>query len=100
MKARAARFALTLLAAGPAIAEPPGLPPELVQAFTFTRIEPVPEPDAIPIYTEATGSASSEVWDKMGNGERVVRNVTRPTLTPVLPEPGKATGAAVIGGTS
>ena len=96
MKARWAVFALALFTAGSALAEPPGLPAELVKAFTFTRIDPVPEPDAVPIYTEATGSASSEVWDKMGNGERVVRNVTRPTLTPVLPEAGKATGAAVI----
>jgi acetyl esterase/lipase len=96
MKARAAVFALALLTAAPVLAEPPGLPAELVKAFTFTRIDPVPEPNAVPIYTEATGSASSEVWDKMGNGERVVRNVTRPTLTPVLPGPGKATGAAVI----
>ena len=29
-------------------------------------------------------------------GQRIVRNVTRPTITPFLPAPGKATGAAVI----
>lgn len=31
------------------------------------------------------------MWD-----QRVVRNVTQPTLTPVLPEKGKANGTAVI----
>lgn len=32
----------------------------------------------------------------MSSGQRIVRNVTRPTITPFLPEPSKATGAAVI----
>lgn len=55
------------------------------------------EPDAIPLYGQATpGSASSETWVKYNEVHSVVRNVTRPTLTPFLPEPGKATGAAVI----
>jgi acetyl esterase/lipase len=96
MKVRAVILGLTLLTAAPAGADVPGVPPELVKAFTFTRIDPVPEPKAMPLYAEATGSPSTEIWDKMGNGERVVRNVTRPMLTPVLPEPGKATGAAVL----
>ena len=96
MKVRAAILAIAMLSTAPAAAEAPGIPPEVMKAFTFTRIDPVPEPTAIPLYTEATGTPSSEIWDRMGNGERVVRNVTRPMLTPVLPEPGKATGAAVI----
>ena len=54
------------------------------------------EPDAIPLYGAQTpGSAASEVWGAMGPGVLGVRNVTRPTLTPVLPDPAKATGAAV-----
>jgi dienelactone hydrolase len=55
------------------------------------------EPDAIPLYGDKTpGSASTEVWSLNGGTWLGVRNVTRPTLTPVLPKKGKATGAAVI----
>jgi acetyl esterase/lipase len=39
--------------------------------------------------------ARAEVWNRMW-GQVMVRNVTRPTLTPVLPASGKASGAAVI----
>ena len=69
-----------------------GAPAEI----SFTRIPAVPEPDAIPLYPQPLGSASTEVWDKIYFGFRVVRNVTRPTLTPVLPPSGKGTGAAVV----
>ncbi|WP_140420619.1 alpha/beta hydrolase [Novosphingobium sp. B 225] len=55
------------------------------------------EPGAIPLYGDQTpGSASSEVWGLMGGRVLGVRNVTRPTLTPVLPARGKANGAAVV----
>lgn len=54
------------------------------------------EPDAIPLYGDRTpGRTASEVWNGPA-AHRMVRNVTRPTLTPVLPEAAKATGAAVI----
>jgi acetyl esterase/lipase len=54
------------------------------------------DPDAIPLYAgDEVGSAGNEVWTRLGP-MTVVRNVTRPTLTPVLPIPDKATGAAVI----
>lgn len=54
------------------------------------------DPDAIPLYSgDNVGSAGDELWTKLGS-MTVVRNVTRPTLTPILPLPGKATGAAVI----
>jgi acetyl esterase/lipase len=53
------------------------------------------EPNAIPLYGDRVGSAGDEVWTRIGP-MTVVRNVTRPTLTPILPAPGKATGAAVI----
>ena len=65
-------------------------------AISFTRIPKVPEPDAFVLYPKATGSPASEVWDKIYFGFRVVRNVTQPTLTPVLPPPDKRTGAAVV----
>lgn len=55
------------------------------------------EPDAIPLYGAQTpGASDTEVWGAMGPGVLGVRNVTRPTLTPVLPDPARATGAAVI----
>jgi hypothetical protein len=55
-----------------------------------------PVPGAIPLYPEDdVGSAGDEVWTKLGP-MTVIRNVTRPELTPILPAPGKATGAAVI----
>jgi dienelactone hydrolase len=62
---------------------------ELTQAPT--------EPDAVPLYGDKTpGSASTETWMNYEGFGYVVRNVTHPTLTPFLPDPKKATGAAVI----
>jgi hypothetical protein len=48
------------------------------------------EPSAIPIYAGlAPGSENAtqvEIWETMGGSvSRIVRNVTRPTLTPFLP---------------
>lgn len=55
-----------------------------------------PDAGAIPLYPgDKIGSAGDEVWTRLGP-MTVVRNVTRPTLTPMLPPPDKATGAAVI----
>lgn len=55
------------------------------------------EPDAIPLYgTSNPGSVDSEIWIRFMGRDLAVRNVTRPTLTPVLPDPAKATGAAVV----
>jgi acetyl esterase/lipase len=72
------------------IAQPAGFP------ATAPASAPA-EPDAIPLYGDKTpGSADTEVWGRMGGTSLGVRNVTRPTLTPVLPDPAKATGAAVI----
>ena len=82
--------------ATPAACQERGSPADLARVYNFTRIAPVAEPEAIPLYGTPVGSIGSEVWDRMGNGQRVVRNVSRPTLTSVLPAPGKATGAAVI----
>lgn len=58
------------------------------------------EPGAIPLYPQAKKKkariADTEVWNVNPGEGRAVRNVTIPTLTPFLPEAGKATGAAVI----
>jgi acetyl esterase/lipase len=52
------------------------------------------EPDAIPLDPAARATAP-ENWARFGTA-LAVRNVTRATLTPVLPDPAKTTGAAVI----
>ncbi len=78
-----------LLLPSPGIAQLAGVPTPAPMAA------PV-EPDAIPLYGNKTpGNAATETWGKMGS-IAMVRNVTRPTLTPVLPNPAKATGTAVI----
>src|SRR5579863_6211523 len=84
--------------ATPAIGQP--APMALPPAFTFTRIATPQEPGAIPLYSAALAPSAAgtpeEVWDRMGNGQRVARNITRPTITAFLPDPSVATGAAVI----
>jgi dienelactone hydrolase len=83
-------IAILLLASGAGVAaqnSPPKV--EIISAPA--------EPKAIPLYGEATpGTASSENWSLYDNKHFVVRNVTRPTLTAFLPDPAKATGAAVV----
>lgn len=80
---------VALFAASPVLAQD-GPPP------TMSASAPA-EPDALPLYGSATpGSAADEVWGKYGGQVYGVRNVTRPTLTSFLPDPAKATGAAVI----
>lgn len=58
------------------------------------RTDASSEAGAIPIYGKANpGKPSDEI--RVGPG-RETRNVTYPTLTPVLPKPGTANGTAVI----
>lgn len=61
-----------------------------------TQIEAPPEPGAIPLDTGGVeGQTAKETWYKQW-GDPFVRNVSRATLTPFLPDPARATGAAVI----
>jgi acetyl esterase/lipase len=61
-----------------------------------TPIEALPEPNAIPLNTGGVeGQTAKETWYKQW-GDPFVRNVSRATLTPFLPDPAKANGAAVI----
>jgi acetyl esterase/lipase len=54
------------------------------------------QPGAIPLYGGAKPPAAPvERWMQIGT-DRVARNVSVPTITPVLPARGKATGAAAI----
>src|SRR5215212_9043872 len=51
----------------------------------------------IPLYGKATpGKPSDEAEMRFFGRETVLRNVTYPTLTPILPAPGRANGTAVI----
>ena len=51
---------------------------------------------AIPLRKQAAAQpAAPEQWEQTGD-VRIVRNVTQPTITPVLPDAGKGSGAAVI----
>lgn len=55
-----------------------------------------PQPDAIELGTgPLAGATASESWHSQ-YGSKFARNVTVATLTPFLPDPAKATGAAVI----
>jgi acetyl esterase/lipase len=67
--------------------------------FVMTPIPTPAQPGAIPLYPGiAPGSkhtTQKEQWASLPHDE-IVRNVTRPTLTPILPAKGRATGAAVI----
>ena len=58
---------------------------------------PIPaQPAAIPLETGSLpGAAAKESWHSQ-YGSMFARNVTEATLTPFLPVPAKATGAAVI----
>ncbi|MFM5930523.1 MAG: alpha/beta hydrolase [Novosphingobium sp.] len=91
MKIRtAAALAVLALSAQPLAAQPAGMPMPKAMAAPA-------EPGAIPLYGDKTpGSVATEIWSSMGIGNAGVRNITRPTLTPVLPKPGKANGTAVI----
>lgn len=70
------------------------------QAGSASRLSLAPmdaprEDGAIPLLTGGIGEAPPESWFVL-NGQETVRNVANATLTPVLPEPGTATGAAVV----
>jgi len=63
----------------------------------YRPIDAPPQPAgqiALPMPADA-GAPSTESWLEQ-NGVRFVQNVTRPTLTPVLPDPAKRNGTAVI----
>lgn len=70
--------------------------PAAAQMPTPVPAEAPAQPDAIALYTDMKApKGSTENWLRFGS-DLAVRNVTVPTLTPVLPDPAKATGAAVV----
>lgn len=79
-------FAVAILAAAPASAQ---------QAPMYPMDAP-PEPNAIPLETGGVdGQTNAESWFRQW-GDPMARNITAATLTPFLPDPDKANGAAVI----
>jgi acetyl esterase/lipase len=70
--------------------------PALAQNDKMTPITAPAQPNAIVLDTGALpGATVQESWHRQ-YGSEFARNVTVATLTPVLPDPAKATGAAVI----
>jgi len=70
--------------------------PASAQQAPMYPMEAPPEPNAITLGTGGVeGSTASESWFRQW-GDPMARNVTTATLTPFLPDPDKATGAAVI----
>lgn len=83
-------FAVALAATG-ALA-----PAARAQDDRMTPIAAPAQPQAIELGTGALpGATASETWHRQ-YGSRFARNVTIATLTPFLPDPAKATGAAVV----
>jgi acetyl esterase/lipase len=68
----------------------------LAQQAPMYPMEAPPEPNAIPLGTGGVESQESgESWFRQW-GDPMARNISTATLTPFLPDPEKATGAAVI----
>ncbi|WP_084455969.1 alpha/beta hydrolase [Novosphingobium rosa] len=62
-------------------------------AMPITAVPSGKDSHAIPLLPHAADAG--EQWESF-MGARIVRNVTAPTLTPFLPDPAKASGAAVV----
>ena len=70
--------------------------PAIAQNDKMVVIAAPAQPNAITLGTgPLPGAAATESWHSQ-YGSRFARNVTVATLTPFLPEPGKANGTAVI----
>jgi acetyl esterase/lipase len=87
-------LALAPLAVGEAIAQPApaGAPSQL------PPIDPIAKPvfkGEFPLYPSHIVRGPDEQWESYLGGS-IVRNVINPTLTPLLPEPAKRNGTAVI----
>jgi acetyl esterase/lipase len=58
---------------------------------------PTPEqPEGIALLKQPSKTALPEQWQQRGKDNRAIRNISTPTLTPVLPDAAKATGVGVI----
>jgi acetyl esterase/lipase len=90
VKLIAAGLAVAAFWAGTAIGQP-------VLDARLGPAGPPPGETAIPVYGDANpGRPGDEITTDLLGRELVLRNISYPTLTPVLPAPGKANGTAVI----
>lgn len=94
---RLSRAALAALGVGLTLGlAQPGLAQTAPRRDAMTPIAKPAQPDAIVLGTgPLPGATVSESWH-VQYGSRFARNVTVATLTPFLPDPAKATGAAVV----
>lgn len=70
--------------------------PAMAQDGTIYPLKVPAEPNAIPLGTGGVDNQPApETWFRQW-GDPMARNISTATLTPFLPEPGKANGAAVI----
>jgi acetyl esterase/lipase len=68
----------------------------MAQDGTIYPLDTPAEPNAIPLGTGGVANQSApETWFRQW-GDPMARNISTATLTPFLPEPGKANGTAVI----
>lgn len=97
---RSALFCAASVLAAAALLTPPALAQAQAQVQAAPTqpvvLAPPAEPKAIPLLKTAPKARFPEVWEPHGASNRAIRNVSSPTLTPFLPDPAKATGAAVI----
>src|SRR5579883_2714898 len=92
------RIVLQRLGLAVAIISVPLQPPAAQTPESAPLVTPAAAPDqssAIPLRKFSANELKKEQWQRF-HGELIVRNVLSPTLMPVLPDPAKATGAAVI----
>ena len=89
---RFVHLALIAFAVGAACAQMPQMPPMLESTRPDLKGEIRLYPGTAP---GSAADALPEQWNTMG-GFHMARNVTVPTLIPVLPDPARATGAAVL----
>lgn len=66
------------------------------QSPHLVAMPPPNQAGSIPLYEEFSQRTQQEIWERSSLGEPWVRNVSIPTLIPVLPEPDVANGAAVV----
>ncbi len=86
LRVTGAGLAMSLAVAAPAWAQNDGMTPIAIPS----------QPGAIELGTgPLPGAKASEAWHSQ-YGSRFARNVTVATLTPFLPDPGKATGTAIV----
>ncbi|WP_114750452.1 alpha/beta hydrolase [Pleomorphovibrio marinus] len=70
--------------------------PAIAQDGTIYPLDPPDEPNAIPLGTGSVqDQPAPETWFRQW-GDPMARNISKATLTPFLPEPGKANGTAII----